>query len=142
MLQQVLPDAEISEVGSTAVEGVFGKEDVDIAALVPSDDFEASRLILDQVFEHDVQQLSSNCYQGYHASRLWDVAIQLTVKGGPYDTFHAFNAVLRSQPNVLAAYNQVKRKWDGKAMSAYRQAKAEFIAEVLRKHLRDTNNAR
>src|SRR5262245_58296373 len=81
VVRSVLPSAEISEVGSTAVEGAIGKEDVDIAVLVPSEEFEATRITLDNLFERDSQQLSTGSYQGYRASRLWDVAVQLTVKG-------------------------------------------------------------
>ena len=130
-LVKLLPQPEVSEVGSTAVPGAIGKQDIDIVVLVAKRDFESAKESLDSVFDRDVGQMSSEIYQGFRASLVWDVAIQLTVKGGPHDTFHAFIHALRTRPKLLKEYNQLKRDWDGKSMQLYRHAKALFIAKVL-----------
>jgi GrpB-like predicted nucleotidyltransferase (UPF0157 family) len=132
LFREKLPNAEVAEVGSTSVDGAIGKQDIDFVVLVLGEEFESVRLILDSLFERDSNQLSSSCFQAYKASKLWDVTIQLTIKGGDYDTFHAFADILRDQPTVLAAYNQLKREWQGRPMNLYREAKAAFIERILK----------
>lgn len=131
LLRALLPQADISEVGSTAVEGAIGKQDTDLAVLVAADEFETARATLDTALSRDPNQFSSDCYQGYQASSEWDVAVQLTVRGGEFDSFGAFVAALQSSPELLLAYNELKQAWHGKPMADYRQAKVEFIERVL-----------
>lgn len=130
-LEQVIPNADFREVGSTAVMGVIGKEDIDIAVLVGIEEFEEVRGRLDGCFRRDERQMSSEIYQGYSASNEYDVSIQLTVKAGPHDVFDAFAEVLRENPEVRQAYNALKRQWDGRSMDDYRQAKSAFISGVI-----------
>ncbi len=131
LLRQLLPCAHISEVGSSAVDGVLGKQDIDFAVLVAEELFVETRAILDGAFERNQQQYSSDDYQGYTASSTWDVAIQLTVRGGPHDDFHAFLDALKASPALRDSYNALKRRWNGKPMQAYRDAKAQFIEAAL-----------
>ena len=60
-----------------------------------------------------------------------DVAIQLTVEGGPYDNFLIFLAELRKDADLRQKYNELKVKFDGLPMSEYRDAKQGFIEQVL-----------
>jgi GrpB-like predicted nucleotidyltransferase (UPF0157 family) len=131
LLRSALPAAQNAEVGSTAVPGAIGKQDVDIAVLVDANQFTETCTILDRLLIHNEQQLTSDCYRGYHASDICDVSVQVTVRGGPYDTFHDFVKALRNDFELLQAYNQLKRAWDGKPMDEYRLAKADFIAKAL-----------
>jgi GrpB-like predicted nucleotidyltransferase (UPF0157 family) len=39
--------------------------------------------------------------------------------------------VLRSDTVIVQAYNTLKREWNGRPMSEYRQAKDAFIRSVL-----------
>lgn len=131
-LRSALPVwAEVLEVGSTAVEGVIGKGDIDLLVRVPRDQFEDARAIVDQLFERNPGQLSNEQYQGYLVPSELDVAVQLTVRDGPYDSFVAFLDALRASPALVERYNALKRDWDGRPMDDYRRAKSAFIAEVL-----------
>jgi GrpB-like predicted nucleotidyltransferase (UPF0157 family) len=130
-LKNAIPNVDSHEVGSSSVTGVIGKEDVDIVVLACQTDFDRVRDVLDTCFRRDVDQMSSDIYQGYVASDKWDVAVQLTVKGGPHDVFDRFARLLRKSAELREAYNALKREWDGRDMDEYRLAKAAFIAEAL-----------
>jgi GrpB-like predicted nucleotidyltransferase (UPF0157 family) len=132
LVRAAVPDAEVLEVGSTAVPGVIGKGDVDLLVRVPLAAFEATREALDRVLPRNPQQLSDAAYQGYTVPSPIDVAVQLTVKGGEYDTFVEFLDALRADPALVERYNALKREWDGQPMDEYRAAKAAFIEAVLR----------
>lgn len=119
------------EVGSTAVEGVIGKCDIDLVASVSLEDFDRFRKALDGVLSRDPNQLSNDQYQAYIFPSDLDVKIQLTIKDGPYDRFEEFLNALKDDPKRVSAYNDLKLKWSGRSMEDYRRAKAEFIELVL-----------
>jgi GrpB-like predicted nucleotidyltransferase (UPF0157 family) len=131
LLRSAVSFADVIEVGSSAVEGVIGKQDIDFLVRVPRDRFAEARGILDQHFERDALQLANDEFQGYRIASPIDVSAQLTIAGGRYDVFEPFLIRLRSDPAVRNAYNELKRNWNGRAMDEYRAAKGEFIASVL-----------
>lgn len=130
-LRALLPDAEVYEVGSTALPEMPGKQDLDVLVRVPETAFEATRARLDARFPRNPDQYSSSIYQGYCVPSHLDVAIQLTVAGGPHDGFLRFLDALRADPARAAAYAALKRVMDGQPMDAYRAAKAAFIEATL-----------
>jgi GrpB-like predicted nucleotidyltransferase (UPF0157 family) len=131
LLRSLLPSIEIHPVGSTAVPGVVGKQDIDLLVRVPASQFETTQQTLDAHFARNPDQLSTDDFQGYHVESPFDVAIQLTIADGPYDNFLAFLSALRSDPAIVDAYNALKRQWNGRPMEEYRQAKHDFIQAVL-----------
>jgi GrpB-like predicted nucleotidyltransferase (UPF0157 family) len=133
LLRSAVPEAEVFEVGSTAVEGVIGKGDLDFLVRVAADAFPALLERLDAVLPRNPNQLSNEAYQGYLVPSPLDVAVQATVKGGPYDDFLAFLDALRADPALIAEYNALKREWHGRPMDAYREAKGAFVARALRR---------
>lgn len=131
-LQDALPEgAEALEVGSTAVEGVIGKGDIDVLVRVPAPAFDEARARIDALFPRNPEQLSNEIYQGYLVPSELDVAIQLTVKGGAYDDFVPFLELLRASPELVGRYNALKRAHDGGPMDRYREEKAAFIRAAL-----------
>ncbi len=131
LLRALLPYALINEVGSTAVSGVIGKQDMDFSIKVHVDHFEQSKKSLDSCFLRNVDQIADHCIQGYKVSSSLDVALQLIVIESKYDVFDAFVCMLRRDAELKAAYNQLKIQWDGKPMKEYRQAKDIFISQAL-----------
>ena len=130
-LKELIPDALVMEVGSTAVRGAIGKEDIDILVRVEKKNFVKVRDILDKQFERNLEQISNSEFQGYCVVSSLDVAIQLTIIGSQYDSFERFLNILKTDPSLLKKYNDIKRKWNGKPMDEYRQAKSDFIESVL-----------
>jgi len=124
-------EAEVLEVGSTAVTGVIGKGDIDWLVRAPAGRFAEVRARLDVAFARNPDQLSTDIYQGYLVDSPLDVAIQCTVRGGPFDDFEPFLVALRTDPALITAYNALKRRFDGRSMDDYRAAKRAFIEDVL-----------
>src|SRR4051794_6883896 len=87
LIRAAVPEAEVFPVGSTAVPGVIGKQDIDVLVRVPLASFESTRQSLDAVFARNADQLSTSDFQGYVVDSPVDAAIQLTILGGPYDDF-------------------------------------------------------
>lgn len=130
-LRRLVPDADVQEVGSTAVPGVIGKGDLDVLVRVEAAAFPDLLARLDTTFPRNPHQLSNATYQGYTVPSPLDVALQCTPFGSPYDDFLPFLDALRADDALIAAYNALKRRWDGRAMDAYRARKAAFIRAVL-----------
>lgn len=130
-VRSAAPWAEVLEVGSTTIEGLIGKQDLDLLVRVARTDFDRTRTRLDEEFARDEQQLSNELYQGYRVPGGLDAALQLTVAGCEYDRFTHFLDALREDPALVSAYNALKRRWHGKSMDDYRVEKASFIRSVL-----------
>ena len=133
LIRKVVPSASVMEVGSTAIEGVVGKQDLDFVVRVPSNRFDQARRIMDLAFSRNSQQISNGEYQGYVVPSPLDVAIQLIVEDGQYDTFEKFLLTVSADPALKRAYNDLKVAWDGRPMKEYRVAKRCFIDSVLSK---------
>jgi len=121
----------VIEAGSTAVPGLVGKGDLDFLVLVSAAEFSVAREILDHHFSRNPEQLANEQYQGYKVESNMDVAIQLTIEGGRYDTFETFLEILNSSAEVREHYNRLKYAYDGKSMQEYREAKSAFIEKAL-----------
>jgi len=131
MLAECCLPGRLIEVGSTAVPGLVGKQDLDFLVLVTAADFSVARQKLDQLLDRNPLQLSNEQYQGYKVKSSMDVAIQLTIEGSPYDTFLGFLECLKVNPEVREKYNRLKQTYDGKPMHEYREAKSAFIESTL-----------
>lgn len=132
LLRGAVPFAEIMEVGSTALSGVIGKQDIDFAARVAATGFCKAREILDELFARSDHQLSNSEFQGYVVPSPLDVSVQLFHANGQYDTFEDFIRLLAASADLRGAYNQMKSVWNGRPMAEYRIAKADFIEKTLR----------
>jgi len=130
-LDELLPEGSFMEVGSTAIPGLIGKQDLDFLVRVPQESFEVTRSKLDTAFQRNPNQLSTEIYQGYTVESEMDVAIQLTIENGPHDTFMEFLELLQTNVDLRERYNDLKREFDGKPMADYRTAKREFIEQNL-----------
>ena len=60
------------------------------------------------------------------------VGVQLVVAASPDDDlFGPFRQAMISEPDLLAAYNELKRQYDGSDYDTYTHAKADFIERVM-----------
>ena len=141
LIGECIASERVHEVGSTAIPGVIGKQDLDFLVLVPPSEFLTARANLDVRFLRNHEQLSNEVYQGYTVSSKLDVSIQLTIKGGAHDTFLVFLRHLRESADLRAEYNLLKQVFDGRGMDEYRDAKREFIERVLSGNAASTSRA-
>jgi GrpB-like predicted nucleotidyltransferase (UPF0157 family) len=90
-LARLLPFATtILEVGSTAVQGIVGKEDIDLLVRVPRGQFSDARQILDRTYSRNERQFSDDEFQSYLVISPLEVAVHLVVQDERHDVFERF----------------------------------------------------
>jgi GrpB-like predicted nucleotidyltransferase (UPF0157 family) len=128
----VLPAADIHHVGSTAVPESLTKGDLDIVVRVSVNDFAEAEAVLESMFARNTGSFRSDEFAAFlDSSTDPELGVQLVVAGSKVDHFLQWRALLERDPNLRREYDELKRRFDGKSMDAYREAKAQFIAERL-----------
>jgi GrpB-like predicted nucleotidyltransferase (UPF0157 family) len=131
-LETLVPSADVQHVGSTAIPGSLTKGDLDVQVRVPYSEYEAAKEKLSRVYgintggfaSHDA--ISFEDLGGQHS-----LGIHLTVIGGTADIQWKFRDALVASAVLRERYDQLKRKFEGRSMESYREAKAEFVSRVL-----------
>ena len=133
VLEGMLPNARIEHIGSTAVPGSITKGDLDVCVLVRADAFARAERTLAQRFGRNVGSDRTDSFASFLDENAGDVpiGIQLVARGGAEDDFVRWRELLRRSPQVLEAYNDLKRHWHGGRHDEYRIAKARFIEDAL-----------
>lgn len=135
VLRPLLPtSADIRHVGATSVPGCLTKGDLDIVVRVTAADFAAADKALAACFGRNPGSARTDTFSAFEdAGQVPHLGVQLVVVGSPFDVFHLLAEALRSDGELLARYNALKSRFDGRPMIEYRAAKDAFIAEALRK---------
>jgi len=129
-----LPGAEIHHVGATAVPGALTKGDVDLAVRVEPEDLQPTQAELGRLYAIHQPENWTVTYASFRDPRATDppVGVQLVVRDSPDDLlFVALRDLLRSDPDLLAAYNAFKREHEGTSYAVYTEAKERFWEPVL-----------
>jgi GrpB-like predicted nucleotidyltransferase (UPF0157 family) len=133
---EILPNARVEHVGSSAISGAISKGDLDIFVGITQDDFlKAIEFIkrigfnekLDTLRTDSLCMMTSSTYNE-------DVAVQLVANGSEHESFLKFRDKLRSNPDLVSRYNQLKRDCKGLSHDNYREVKSAFIETVLKTH--------
>jgi GrpB-like predicted nucleotidyltransferase (UPF0157 family) len=132
-LEAALPaDCHVLHVGATAIPDCLTKGDLDLVVRCKAADFAKADRVLADRFARNLESLSTANFSAFEdASSVPPCGVQLTVSGGPLDVFHLFANALRNDPILVGRYNALKRRYDGRSMNAYRNAKAAFVHTVL-----------
>jgi GrpB-like predicted nucleotidyltransferase (UPF0157 family) len=133
---KILPNARVEHVGSSAIPGAISKGDLDIFVGVTQDDFlEAIDLIKHIGFSEKLNTLRTDSLCMMTSSTYnEDVAVQLVANGSEHESFLEFRDKLRSNPDLVSRYNQLKLNCKGLPHDNYREVKSTFIATVLKTH--------
>jgi GrpB-like predicted nucleotidyltransferase (UPF0157 family) len=132
VLRLMLPRARIEHVGSTAVPGSVTKGDLDICVIVPPADFAAADARLGGCYARNPGSIHTAEFAAFTAEGgAIDVGIQLVAQGSRWDTFVRWRDLLRADPEVRRAYDELKRRYHQKPMDDYRAAKSAFIENTL-----------
>lgn len=130
----LLPNADVEQVGATAVPGALTKGDVDVLVRVSEADFSAAIEILRSRYTvHQPHNWTSTLasFKDPTASDP-EVGVQLVVSGSSDDClFGPFRDALIRDANLLAEYNGLKKRLDGADYDRYTERKAKFIERVL-----------
>ena len=131
---EVVPGAEVEHVGATAVPGALTKGDVDLVVRVSESDFPAAVEALGTRYAvHQPHNWTPTLasFKARDAADL-EVGVQLVVEGSDADGFFVpFRDALISSPALLAEYNQLKERLDGRDYERYTERKGKFIERVL-----------
>jgi GrpB-like predicted nucleotidyltransferase (UPF0157 family) len=131
-ISTALPNASIHHVGSTAIRGSLTKGDLDVLVRVSQDSFPEADRALAKMFNRNE---GSDRTDSFSAFMDWsvspDLGVQLVVEGSEHDNFATWVDMLRSNDDLRAAYDDLKAKFHGKDMRAYRAAKDEFFSRIL-----------
>ena len=132
MLRNLLPDADIQHVGSTAVPGSLTKGDLDVQVRVTAAEYAAAREKLLAVYAVNAGGFATDDAISFEESGTQpSLGVHLTVIGGTGDIQSQFRDLLLASAELRAQYDQLKRQFDGGSMDKYRDAKAEFVSRVL-----------
>jgi GrpB-like predicted nucleotidyltransferase (UPF0157 family) len=133
-LAGMLPaSADIRHIGATSVPGCLTKGDLDIVVRIDRHDFPPADRALEARFERNLGSVRSASFAAFEdRGAIPHLGIQLVAIGSSYDDFHRFAEALRADPELMRAYNRLKKAWHGKPMDDYRAAKDAFIAGVMK----------
>jgi len=129
-----LPAAEVEHIGATAVPGALTKGDLDLLVRVPRPEFAAAVAYLESLYEVNQPENWNGGFASFRElpEREVPVGVQLVVSGGIDDRMLiSWRDRLLNDPEMLARYNDFKRRHTDVADDAYIEAKAEFIESVL-----------
>ena len=131
IIKGLLPDSGVEHVGSTALPQGITKGDLDIQVRVGSQMFEAARAVLGLEFVPDPDNVWGDGATSFKIDGAdIPIAIHLTEIGGEFDFQWKYRDLLRNRPDLVLEYDDIKRCFEGKRMSDYRKAKAEFFDRI------------
>ena len=134
VVRPIAPDADVQDIGGTAIPGLLTKGDVDVNVRVSTGDF--ARLVEFLQLHFEINQ-PDNWTSGF-ASFADDthyalpVGVQATVIDHLDDVFVGQRDRLASQPDLITRYNELKARYEGSEMEEYRTAKWAFIEAHLK----------
>jgi NAD+ diphosphatase len=131
-LQALVPAAQIEHVGSTAITGSLTKGDLDVQVRVTASEYPVAKERLCQLFDINLGGFSGNdaiSFEDYSGEP--HVGVHLTVVDGSADVQWRFRDLLLASESLRQEYDDLKRRFDGKSMAKYRDAKADFVERVL-----------
>jgi GrpB-like predicted nucleotidyltransferase (UPF0157 family) len=106
---------------------------LDICVLVRQDAFARAERTLANRFRRNVGSDRTDSLSSFVDETAGDVpvGVQLVARGAQEDSFVRWRELLRRSPQLLEAYNDLKRQWHGARHDEYRIAKSRFIEEAL-----------
>lgn len=131
----VLPHAVIEHIGSSAVDGLISKGDLDIYVAVPFLQMNHAIAQIQQLGFHeklDTLRTESLCMLSHNSDD--QLAIQVVAQGSEFEFFITFREMLRQSTVLCEQYNALKMSCEGMSEEEYRSKKAQFIEDVLTQH--------
>lgn len=131
-IKNLLPQADVQHVGSTAIPNSFTKGDLDIQVRVDAESFPIAVNLLSTVYEVNIGSIATDSFQAFKDdSTTPPLGIQLTVINSEHDFFWKFRDILLRHESYRQEYDELKLKYNGKEMDRYREAKNEFFQKIM-----------
>jgi len=129
-----LPLARVEHIGSSAIEGMVSKGDLDIFLGVDKE-AHTSTLEIIKSFGFEIKQgtlRTDELCMLISASYPIEVAIQVVANGSVFENFLIFRDLLQSDVVLKNEYNQLKESSAGLTEDDYRLKKSAFIENILK----------
>lgn len=132
LINKVLPEADIQHVGSSAIPNSITKGDLDIQVRVEANIFPKAVEELSRLYDLNKGSTKTQTFRAFKDdSSVPPLGVQLTVINSELDFFWKFRDVLLMNDKYRQEYDELKRKYEGKDMDLYREAKNQFF-EMLK----------
>lgn len=129
-ISAILPNAKIEHIGSSSIPGAISKGDLDIYVGVDPQAHECAVLALIKCgYKEKLDTLRTPELCMLLAQE--DIALQVVAVGSQYEFFIRFRDLLRSKPDLVRKYNDLKLSCVGFSEEQYRVIKSRFIEDVL-----------
>ena len=131
------PNALVEHVGATSVPGSLTVGDLDIQIRVTKQDFHSTCEKLKSLYHENHPHLWTNELALFHKKDHSEMpmSIMVTVIDTVFDEFYKTRDLLRKDKEMLAKYNDLKRRFEGKSIEEYKKAKREFFGPNGRNRL-------
>jgi len=130
VISSLLPEAELEHIGATAIPKSLTRGDVDLLVRVPGDEFAAAATALQSIYAIHQPENWTPTFASFK-EELPDqipIGIQLAAQGSDEDTtFLALRELMRSRPDLVESYNDLKRRHEGGDEGPYLEEKAAFF---------------
>jgi GrpB-like predicted nucleotidyltransferase (UPF0157 family) len=132
-LRSMLPNSRIEHVGSSSIPGTISKGDLDIFVGVSPLEFEQSISLVQSIgfYEKSDTMRTESLRMMVTDEYQEDVAIQIVSNGTEFECFIDFRDKMRSNPELVSKYNELKINCNGMPHEQYREVKSSFIESVL-----------
>ncbi|MBK5445064.1 MULTISPECIES: GrpB family protein [unclassified Peribacillus] len=133
IIKELLEEADIQHIGSTAIPNCLTKGDLDIQVRVIPEHFSKAVQALSQLYELNDGSVKTSFFRSFKDdTKIPPLGVQLSVIDSEYDYFWKFRDVLLRSDAYRMEYDELKRKYEGKNMDEYREAKNEFFQRLMK----------
>jgi len=131
------PNTLVEHVGATSIPGSLTLGDLDIQIRVTKQDFHSTCEKLKSLYHENHPHLWTNELALFHKKDHSEMpmSIMVTVIDTVFDEFYKTRDLLRKDKEMLAKYNDLKRRFEGKSIEEYKKAKREFFGPNGRNRL-------
>jgi GrpB-like predicted nucleotidyltransferase (UPF0157 family) len=135
-ISALAPGTSTDHVGATALPTGLTKGDIDIAISVSEEQFHPFVLMLRRRYEVAQPQNWTETYASFTVAGLGvPVGIQVAVAGSQDDFLVPLRDLMRSEPELLAAYTDCKERAAALDDRGYWEAKDRFLRDVFIRYL-------
>jgi GrpB-like predicted nucleotidyltransferase (UPF0157 family) len=131
-VRSLVPSADVQHVGSTAIPGSLTKDDLDVQVRVAGPEYAAAKDKLSKIYAVNAGGFTADdavSFDDYGTKP--PLGVHLTVIGGSADIQWKFRDLLIASPELRDQYDRLKRRFEGRSMEEYRDAKATFVSRAL-----------
>lgn len=129
LIVELSPYSIVTHIGAASIPGALTIGDLDIYVQVSRKDFFDTTNKLKDYYHINHSEMWTDEFALFHRKDhpKMPMSIVVVVKGSQFDEHLLQTDLLINDPELLAQYNNLKRKFEGKSVIEYKKAKREFF---------------